>query len=100
MKDNKARAITENKRKMWIIFPVYYMTSLVLLSHYILSSNKTRCFYSQKPLFYSARTRTVCRFASLSERENNTEGERQPSISSKETSYLLSYNNKLIFVSF
>lgn len=29
VKNNKARAITENKRKVWIFFPIYYLTILV-----------------------------------------------------------------------
>lgn len=35
VKDYKARAITENKRKMWIFFPIYYLTTSGLLSCYI-----------------------------------------------------------------
>lgn len=35
VKDSKAKAITEKKRKMWIFFPIYYLTASVLLSFYI-----------------------------------------------------------------
>lgn len=35
VKENKARAIVENKRKMWIFFPIYYLTASLLLSCYI-----------------------------------------------------------------
>lgn len=51
MKDNKASAITENKKKMWILFPIYYLTASVLLSYYIFLIIKQATFIRKSCTF-------------------------------------------------
>lgn len=74
VKDSKARAITGNKRNMWIFFSICYLTiCFAVILH--LSSNKTSSFYSQKLLFYRVRKRSVCSCTPFNERLNRTERE-------------------------
>ena len=98
MKDNKARAIAEEKYVDCLSY--LFSDNFCFTGILHLSSNKTSYFNSQKLLFLSVRKRKICSFTSLSERERTTQRERDSHLLSLKRIYLLSYSDKLTFISF
>lgn len=99
VKDSKVKAITGKKRKMWIFFPIYYLTASVLLSFYICLLIKPSTFlYKSCHLIVLGKREFTVLYHSV--RKRTQRGILQTPTFSKETIYLSSYNGKLTFISF